>query len=178
MRLGIFILGVCALACSFAADAMSECLGPSPEATASVFFKKHRNFAQKSPLRLQAILSSIFYEALLFEYKCRAGEICAIDYDVWTAAQDGSIKAPVTFVTKTQDRSSSTVEMQYRFVLDKSRSKNQAAQIQLTRTGEDACWLVADVISPGGQSVLRTIGEYRLKYETRSNLPLQSGPAK
>lgn len=150
--------------CCAEPQAAEPCLGATPHETAEAFYKKYRDFAFKDPQSFRATITKRFHEALAFEHRCASGDICAIDFDLWTGAQDGDIRKPIVFEMASGDAVSAAVTMRYTFALDRSRRKKQVARIHLERETPEKCWLVADVISPDGSSTVRLIEEFRAKY--------------
>lgn len=150
--------------CCAKAYAVEPCSGQTPVKAAEAFYKAHKDFAIEDPKRLHGQVTKRFYEALAFEHRCKVGEICAIDFDLWTGAQDGNIQKPITFQLASGNGNTALVNMRYTFALDRLRSKSQAAKIQVERGATEKCWLIADVLSPDGISAIRTIEEFRAKY--------------
>ena len=150
--------------CCAEAQAADACFGRTPLEAAEAFYREHKDFSLKDPKKLQGHVTMSFYEALAFEYKCKVGEICAVDFDLWTGAQDGDIQKPISFHLASTNDNRAVVTMRYTFALDRSRRKAQSAKILVERETQNECWVVADVVSPDGISTVRIIEEFRAKY--------------
>jgi hypothetical protein len=97
------------------------------------------------------------------EYKCSRGELCAIEADPWTDAQDGSIGKPIAFATISNSGIEASVSMTYPFVLGPKHSQKHATLI-LQRESAAGCWLMSDLKGPRGESLVRAIEEWFKEY--------------
>lgn len=163
---GCLLAGV--LAASAGPLAAATCLGRDPVQTAAAFFKAYRDFSSRDPARLRGVVTGRFMDALTREFNCAQGEICAVDSDPWTGAQDGDIVPPVQFALASADERTSAVSARYIFALDRTRRQEQTAVLRLERDTPNACWLVADVLTPAGASTLRLIEDFHKAHGTRS----------
>ena len=141
------------------------CLGIEPVAAAESFYKEHKEFTQQEPKTVQNFMTTGFFDALSFEYRCRIGEgMCAIDADPWTAAQDGEIEKPIAFHLLSGNNQTATVGMHYTFAIDQARKEKRTAKIHLERNNPKGCWVVADLVSPDGSSIRQMIEEFRKEF--------------
>lgn len=143
------------------AEAVTPCLGGTPLIAAETFYKEHRDFSLKDPVTFSGLVTSRFYQALVFEHNCKRGEVCAIDYDLWTAAQDGEIAGPIDFRLVSSTERRAVVGMHYTFALDNSRRQQQTVLLHLEKRSTDACWMIADLLDPKGQSAVGLIEGFR-----------------
>lgn len=97
------------------------------------------------------------------EYECAQGQICALEADPWTDAQDGKIGKPVEFATVNNSGAEATVSMTYPFVLGKAH-RQQRVTLLLQRDSPGDCWLLGDLVGPRGASLVRTIEEWYKDY--------------
>src|ERR1700759_3951911 len=102
---------------AFACFSMAATIGNScaafaiddPVAIAKSFYTKHAAFASENPDKLKPVITDRFFIALNKEYKCAQGEICAIESDPWTDAQNGKICKPVEFESVSNSDTESVV---------------------------------------------------------------------
>ncbi|MEO5349087.1 MAG: hypothetical protein H7836_05525 [Magnetococcus sp. YQC-3] len=147
------------------AEETVACLGHAPLAAAESLYKKHRAFTRQEPKKLQNIVTTGFLDSLSFEYRCRmGGELCAIEADPWSGAQDGDIKPPISFRLRAANKHTASVEMHYALVIDKARQEMRTATIQLERNNAQECWQVADLLAPGGSSTRQAIEAFRKEF--------------
>ena len=159
---------VALLSLVFVQVAVAEpCLGKTALKAAENFFQGHRNFAFANPATMRGLLTQRFDAALAYEHRCEAGDVCAIDFDPWTGAQDGAVRQPVRFALVSGGVEHAVVRVRYAFVLDRTRRQSQSAAVKLERGASGRCWQVADVMSPDGSSALHTIEEFRARYGHR-----------
>ncbi|WP_227657542.1 DUF3828 domain-containing protein [Candidatus Magnetaquicoccus inordinatus] len=129
------------------------CLGKSQLAAAETFYKRYSEFYLQDPKQLRGLVTAGLLYGLAQEYQCKKqGELCAIEADPWSGAQDGEIKKPISFRLLSGDNRSATVAMHYLFVMDGKKEK-QSATLQLERNNPNACWQVADIVSATGSSL-------------------------
>ncbi|MEO7128867.1 MAG: hypothetical protein ABI040_08420 [Rhodoferax sp.] len=160
------LLAMLSLAFAHAAVA-GPCLGKTALKAAENFYQGHKGFAFADPATMHGLLTPRFDAALVYEHRCESGDVCAIDFDPWTGAQDGEIRQPIQFALVSGDDDHAVVRMRYTFALDRTRRRSQSATVKLDRMASGRCWQVADLISPGGISVLHTIEEFRARYGRR-----------
>ncbi len=155
----IFLLAPAATCHAYAA-----CATDDPVAVAKTFFSKHAEFSSEDPAKIKTNVTARFFAALDLEYKCAQGDVCAIEADPWTDAQDGTIGKPVEFAIVNNTGVEANVSMTYPFILDKSHRKQRHATLVLQRQSSTDCWLVGDVIGPGGESLLQTIEKWHKEF--------------
>ncbi len=129
------------------ATAASAC--ESPSVIAREFFRNDYAFAFREPRTVISRLSSQFYRLLEAESACRRrGGSCAIDWDPWTGAQDGSVIGEPTTVVVLDSQLLSKVQLS--FVFDAgpqiAHSTRQAVVV-LRRSSPAACWKIDDLVT-------------------------------
>lgn len=147
-------------------NAAATCLGRNATSTAKTFFKQHYNFYYKNPKKIAKFLSAQFYDALLTEYQCTTkGVICAIETDPWIDAQDGEIDThkPIIFSLRSTSPTTAIVAISYIFALSKTQHMQKRVLLRLERNSPDTCWLIADLILPSGESLLKIIKAYQVQ---------------
>lgn len=156
------------LACLMAPSAFhgthAACAVDDPAAIAKSFYSKHARFSSEDPARIRTIITSRLFDALEREYKCAQGQICALEADPWTDAQDGEIGKPVEFATASNSGVGATVSMTYTFILDKAHRKQQHATLLFQRKSPTDCWLFDDLVGPRGESLLQTIEKWHKEF--------------
>lgn len=141
------------LALAAALPAAAACSGATPTAVAQSFYRSHYLFWDQAPQRLGDAVAAPLLALLRSEHACRdGGELCAIDADPWLGAQDGEAVDP-RFQAEGRDR----VRVAYRFELGEERSERSA---QLLFVHERGCWRIADLISPDGGSLRRSLAQF------------------
>ncbi len=145
-------------------SAHAACAIADPAAAAQAFYSGHADFSSQDPIAFKALLTPRLFAALDKEYKCAQGDICAIEADPWTDAQDGSIAKPVAFATTSNAGGKAAVAMTYLFVLDKAHRKQQHATLLLQRASASECWLLDDLKGPRGDSLVQTIEKWFKEY--------------
>ncbi|HEX3122299.1 MAG TPA: hypothetical protein VHQ21_03280, partial [Rhodanobacteraceae bacterium] len=151
------------LATHSASAASAACAIDDPAAVAKAFYSKHANFSSEDPARIRKIITPRLFDALNQEYKCAQGQICALEADPWTDAQDGRIGKPVEFATASNSGVEATVSMTYPFILGKTPSQKRLTLL-LQRESPAACWLLGDLVGPRGESLVRAIEEWYKEY--------------
>ena len=121
------------------------------------------NFFSEDPARIRKIVTPRLFDALDREYKCAQGQICALEADPWTDAQDGRIGKPVEFATAGNSGVEARVSMTYPFILGKTH-RQQHVTLVLERESPAACWLLSDLVGPRGESLVRTIEKWHKQY--------------
>jgi hypothetical protein len=162
----LFIISLLAIISS---NSYAACLGSDPITAAKVFYKKHQDFYYAKPSKNQGFLSTRLQQALASEYRCKDGVICALDFDPWTDAQDGDIGDPKSFKLISNSHNKAEVLMSYQFVLDQSRIEPKSLKIMLELQNQERCWVVSDLVSPSGHSVLATLETWQAKEGSSSN---------
>jgi hypothetical protein len=143
--------------------AQASCAADDPAVVAKSFYSKHAQFTSEDPAKIKTIISPRLFTALDQEYKCAQGQICALEADPWTDAQDGDIGKPVEFATVSNSGEEANVSMTYRFILGKKQSQKHAT-ILLQRKSSTECWLVGDLIGPRGESLVQGIEKWYKEY--------------
>ncbi|MBF0097654.1 MAG: hypothetical protein HQM04_14505 [Magnetococcales bacterium] len=134
------------------------CLGKTPVAAAEKAFKSYREMLLGDPKQMRGLVTGGLMHALSQEYQCRlGGELCAIDVDPWSGAQDGTIQKPITFRQTSNDRQSASVDMQYTLAIDASHKEKLVSTLLLERNPTHSCWQLADLITPAGDSLRQRI---------------------
>jgi hypothetical protein len=144
-------------------SAAAACPSDDPAAIAKSFYSKHPEFASEDPAKIKKLVTARLFDVLDREYKCAQGQICAIEADPWTDAQDGRIGKPVEFTTASNSGVEATVSMSYPFILNKT-PRQQQVKLLLQRQSPTDCWLLNDLVGPRGQSLVRTLEEWFKEY--------------
>src|SRR5438105_9221195 len=173
MRIRTLLWMVSFQVCLAPVMSFAACLGKDPVDAAKSLFRDHRNFANETPARLKGLASSELHNALTYEYNCKNGQICAIDFDLWTSAQDGDIVGPISFDLVSDTDRHAVVAMRYKFTMP-SFKRPQTAKLIFERGTSQACWVLADLITPNGKSTLSLIQKYRTEFGKNSDLPFNS----
>ncbi|KRD79872.1 hypothetical protein [Lysobacter sp. Root983] len=139
---------------ALAAPAHAACLGETPLAAAQAWFRQHYTFWNEPTTTLGDAFAPPLLRLLEREQACKVEGVCAIDADPWLDAQDGEARDPEYFV-----EAEDVVRLRYRFVLDE-RMPTQSRELRLRFSGADRCWRAADLVSPDGRSLLRTLTSY------------------
>ena len=141
----------------------ASCAIDDPAAVAKTFYSQHANFSSEDPARIRKIVTPRLFDALNREYKCAQGQICALEADPWTDAQDGRIGKPVEFATASNSGVEATVSMTYPFILGKTHDQKRLTLL-LQRESPTDCWLLSDLVGPRGESLVRAIEEWYKEY--------------
>lgn len=157
MKLSLHRLALVVAASIGALPAHADCSADDPVATARRFYSAHRNFYAEATSRIGQLASPRLLAALDKELKCRRGEICAIEADPWTDAQDGDMAQPVNFALASKSGLLARVRMTYTFVLSRSQRRQQAVTLVLQRDSSSGCWLIDDLVGPKGKSFVSTL---------------------
>lgn len=108
-------------------------------------------------------LSPELYKLLKRDWKCQEpGELCAIEADPWTNAQDGSLLKPVTYRITAETAQSASVELSAVFGWEDQPQENKPTTVTLNLVRADAkkgCWLLDD-IRHGKDSFKRQLSAY------------------
>ena len=154
----------CLIALSASSRASGACGSDDPAVVAKSFYTAHAGFSSENPDKIKTLVTPRFYAALAQEFKCAQGQICAIEADVWTDAQDGDIGKPVDFATASNTGLKATVSMTYTFILDKKHQRKQHATVILQRRSPTDCWLVSDLEGPHSGSLVQGIEKWFKEY--------------
>ncbi len=163
MKLMPALLLACLMASPAFRDAHASCEADDPVAVAKSFYSKHAQFSSEDPAKIKAIITSRLFAALDQEYKCAQGQICALEADPWTDAQDGDIGKPVEFATVSNSGLEANVSMTYPFILGK-KQRQKHTTLLLQRKSATDCWLIGDLIGPRGESLVQGIEKWFKEY--------------
>jgi hypothetical protein len=144
-------------------SASASCAIDDPAAVAKSFYSKHANFSSDDPAKIKKIVTPRLFDALNREYKCAQGQICALEADPWTDAQDGNIGKPVEFSTASNSGIEAKVSMTYPFILGKTHGQKHVTLV-LQRESPTECWLLSDLVGPRGESLVRAIEGWYKEY--------------
>jgi hypothetical protein len=147
--------------------AYAACASDDPVAVAKSFHDKHVQFASENPAKIKTIVTPRFFDALDREFKCAQGEICAIETDPWTDAQDGEVGKPIEFASVSNSGTEAAVSMTYPFTLNKGHHEQKHATILLQRKSPTECWLISDVKGPLDQSLVEDVEAWHKQYGNR-----------
>jgi hypothetical protein len=140
------------------------CAIDDPVVAARMFYADHSAFSSENPDRVRSIVTPRFFSALDREYKCAQGQICALEADPWTDAQDGKIGKPVDFSLASKSGVEARVWMSYPFVLDNAHRKQQRVTLVLQRQSATDCWLIDDLVGPLNESLVGSIEKWHKEY--------------
>lgn len=136
----------------------------NPMIAANDFYRTHANFHCTDPSAIRDRITPRFFKALKSEFAVPKGELGAIEADPWTDAQDGEIHPPVTFTCLSNSSKKASVQMSYIFFIDKNRSWLQTVIINLEKDPTSTRWLISDLTTPHGGSLLNLIEKYHEKH--------------
>jgi len=159
LRLLISALLLLGAHCSYAA-----CVNEDPALVAKSFYENHSGFHSDDPANIKSIISPRLYSALSREHKCSRNELCAVEADPWTDAQDGEITKPIRFKTTQKKGTTAAVRMSYAFSLSDNRRWRQSVLVRLERNSVQGCWLISDLVSPKGQSLVGHIENWHRRF--------------
>lgn len=147
-----------ALMCS-ATLVSAACAVTDPVVAARSLYSNHRDFHVADHGDTTPIAASLL-KLLERDWVCQEpGEQCAISADPWTNAQDGDVlKSPHFERLAGTDPLKAVVEMTYPFGWQETAAEatTQTTQIVLSRSKEDACWLLED-LRVGASSLRETL---------------------
>ena len=146
-----------------ARSASATCAVDDPAAVAKSFYTNHVDFSSENPAKIKKLVTQRFFDAMDREYKCAQGQICALEADPWTDAQDGDIGKPVEFATASNSGVEAKVTMTYPFILGKAHSQKHVT-LHLQRESATACWLLDDLVGPRGESLVGSIEAWFKEY--------------
>jgi len=144
--------------------AHANCVTDDPTELAKAFYAKHVDFHFENPAKIESIVTPRLLSALTREYKCAKGNICAIEAVPWTDAQDGDVGKPIAFQTTENSEVQASVKMSYTFVLSKTQKRQQSVLLKFQRSSTNECWLLSDMISPRGVSLVTHIEKWHKKF--------------
>lgn len=157
MKLTTSILSICLLAMSNLCVA-NPCLGKDPIAATRKFIGAHYAFYAENPIDIQAIVTPRLFKILKTERRCAREEVCALDGDPWLDAQDGKMGKKIDYATERESATDAVVDIRYDFILSPADPvEKREAKLVLQRSAAGQCWLVADLVSPGGESLLHLL---------------------
>lgn len=140
MKAGHLSLCVCAVAVS---SGVYSC--PSSLETAQDFYQHDYGYAFKDVERISAPISVQLRLLLKSEYECKKNhESCAIDWDPWTAAQDGEIVEGPKYRKLREDGHNSYIEVRVRLHVSKETSVWRSTTVVMLKGNTDACWQIVD----------------------------------
>lgn len=130
---------------TLAMTADAPCL-TDPLAAAKRLYADHALFYAVAEQAAAAPFSAPLRELIDAEHRCLAdGELCAIDADPWTAAQDGTVLEP-----RFERIATEVVVM--RFVLDLDPDRARQTHLHFAADAHN-CQLLTDLIDPDGGSL-------------------------
>ena len=139
-------------------------MADDPAESARSFYANHIDFNFENPATIKDIVTPRLLSALEREYQCANGNICAIEAVPWTDAQDGDIGKPITFRTTENNEVLASVRMSYIFVLSKAEKRPQSVTLKFQRSSGSGCWLLSDLISPKGLSLVTHLEKWHKKF--------------
>lgn len=143
--------------------AARACAAQDPIDTARVLHAKHHDFSRNDQ-GLKEILSPSLWQMLVRNWKCEdGGDVCAIDADPWTDAQDGEMLSTPTFKLEAGTATTAKVEASYRFGWKESPDKatDEKSFVLLVKDAKSGCWRVDDLLGAHGNSLAKALREYR-----------------
>jgi hypothetical protein len=147
--------------------AVAGCATDDPVVAAKTFYSKHSGFSSENPNKIRSTITTRFFAALDQEYKCAQGQICALEADPWTDAQDGRIGKPVEFSLSSNSGIEARVLMSYPFILDKAHHEDKRVTLVLQRKSATDCWLIGDLVGPRGESLVGAIEKWNKEFGGR-----------
>lgn len=145
---------------TFAHANPDECHSVKSRAT-KFYYENYEYFFKEMPLDR---LSPEFSDLIKKELDCSKEQICAIDWDVWTGAQDGDIVGKPEFKIQNGNARYSRVTVILKL---KNGVRNDGTEavtyprttIVLKKPTKNSCWLVDDHILTNGQSLKEILQE-------------------
>lgn len=125
-----------------------ECANKEPAEVAQSFFRSHYLFlSEKEPADS---LSTTLAKLVARELACREqGQVCAVDWDFWTSAQDGDVEGAAKSRLVLQRRDLAKVNLRYSFrPTPDSKATSLRAGVLLVRES-DGCWRIDDIHRDG-----------------------------
>lgn len=150
--------------CFFNAIAHGKCIQGDGVDFAKAFYEKHQDFYYADSAAIKDLLAPRLLAILEKDHKCSNGEICAIESNPWTSAQDGEIGKPIDFKLASSSANAAAVRMSYMLELGTAKKLPQSAELKLERNAAGSCWVVADLITPHDGSLRDTIEKWHKEY--------------
>ncbi len=148
------------------------CVAKGPVDTAKWIFRYHYNFSlyRKGS---GSYLSEHLLALLKRDWGCQsAGDICAMEADPWTNAQDGGVLGPIQFTLTASDGTRARVTLAYEFGWNEQgapKPEPAKATLILIRQVDTSCWLLDDIIGPRGDSLRAQLENWQF-YGKRTTL--------
>jgi hypothetical protein len=150
--------------CFFSVIAQAECIQGDGLDFAKAFYVKHQDFYYADSAEIKDLLTPRLLAILEKDHKCSNGEICAIESNPWTSAQDGEIGKPIEFKLSSSSANAASVRMSYRLELGETKKLPQSAELKLERNATSSCWVVADLITPRDGSLREYLEKWHKEY--------------
>jgi len=150
--------------CFFGVVAQAKCIQGDGVDFARAFYEKHQDFYYADSAAIKDFLAPRLLAILEKDHKCSDGEICAIESNPWTSAQDGEIGKPIEFKLSSSSTNTASVRMSYKLELGASKKLPQSVELQLERNAASSCWVVADLITPRDGSLRDYIEKWHKEY--------------
>ncbi|HJW05693.1 MAG TPA: hypothetical protein VJ527_04280 [Rhodanobacter sp.] len=163
MSIGNTFVIALALTMLWSSSGYPRCVS-NPVKVAKTFYTQHHDFYFEDPKTVSAFVAPRLLASLKLEHACQQGELCAIEAVPWTNAQDGEIAEPVTFKAAEQTGTHAVVEMRYIFVVNESNRRPQQVHLIFERSEPGACWLLSDLVGPGGNSLVAHIEHWHKEF--------------
>jgi hypothetical protein len=135
----------------------AQCITTSAALAAQTLFRLDYRFlgAPQASTHLSADLSRLVTR----EIACREqGEVCAVDWDVWTGTQDGDVGQLIaTREVERKQANLAKVKMSFEFLPSPTSSKEIRSVIVTAVRDESGCWKVDD-LQRGTVSIKQRLG--------------------
>lgn len=140
------------------------CPAETPLETARGLHGKHYDLGRNDK-GLREVLSPALWQLLEKNWKCEdeGGGVCAIEADPWTDAQDGEMLTPPSFRVVDSTATTARIEATYRFGWKEMADKatHEKSVVVLVKDAKSGCWQVDDLVGAHGNSLARTLRDYR-----------------
>lgn len=148
----IAVAWVCGSAWAPAPAVASSCVSGTPAGVAQWVYRNDPQLMKARPAVSPRLAGLMRQERACI---ARTREVCALDWDFWTASQEGRVVGNPRFEEATQDAARATVRMKFWFSLedDGRNAAETTTTIQLVRDRPDGCWAVDDIVDPQGGSL-------------------------
>ncbi|QBB71132.1 hypothetical protein ELE36_12645 [Pseudolysobacter antarcticus] len=163
IRIAKIISGIFCI-CFFSVITQAKCIQGDGVDFAKAFYEKHQDFYYADSAAIKDLLAPRLLATLEKDHKCSDGEICAIESNPWTSAQDGEIGKPIDFKLSSSSANAASVRMSYMLELGKTKKLPQSAELKLERNAPSSCWTVADLITPRDGSLRDYIEKWHKEY--------------
>lgn len=145
---------VLVLTCLISANAQAVCLGTDPVSAARSAFESHYAFYNQASVEAGVVTGSLA-GLLVLEASCSGqGELCAIEADPWTSAQDGEAENPAFAISRGH-----VVAVTYTFRNGPHFAEPKTAYLHMGLIGSE-CWAIEDLIDPQGHSLRAQLQEF------------------